>query len=45
MNKKLLAAFFITVITGQLYAASFLVHWNGESLGNRLDNVIGKLIL
>lgn len=45
MNKKLLNVFFTTVIIGQLFAASFLVEWNGESIGNRLDNVIGKLIL
>lgn len=45
MNKKLLATFIVTVITGQLFAMTFLINWNGDSIGNRLDSMIARIIL
>ena len=45
MNKKLLNSFFLMVIIGQLHAMTFLIPWNGNSIGNHLDNFIVNLIV
>ena len=45
MNKKLLATFLLTVLMGQMFAASFLIDWNGESIGERIDKAIAGLVL
>jgi len=36
MNTKLIKALFVMVVICQLHAVSFLIPWNGDSLGNHL---------
>ena len=45
MNTKLLNALFAMILICQIHTISFLIPWNGESVGNHIDNLIANLIL